>query len=190
VENGLLKGPSVMLTLKHRKQRGFIAAYILYGISLIAIVGAAYGKLYASNERERQVQLAVDEVLAQVEVIRSKILLCGAIYPNGDHGQFAARFAYPAPSTSGNRDVLTAVVCPGAPSGSQYLNNLSDGTAIPIPPADFSPWEYEHTLADGIRIHLVAKRTGGGAVIFSRLIRQLGNSSVLTGDDLAITILN
>lgn len=174
----------------YKQQRGFIAAYILYGISLIAIVGAAYGKIHANAEQNRLVQDSVDEVISQVEVLRSKIMLCAAVYPDGDHGQFNARHAYPAPANVSHRDLATVVQCPGAPSGSQLLSNLRDGTAMPTPPPDFSAWEYEHTLADGIRVHLIAKVNGGGAPIFARLQRQFGASASLTGSDMAITILN
>ena len=32
-----------MRLIKHTKQGGFVAAYIMYGIALMAMVGAAYG---------------------------------------------------------------------------------------------------------------------------------------------------
>lgn len=157
-----------------RRQQGFVVAYIIYGIALMALVGSAYGRLQVSKDQARLVQEAVESITAQIDVIRSKVLLCGAIYPDGDHGEFNARFSYPAPpAASAHRANLDAVVCPGGAGGPVGLAALGDGVPLPITPPDFNPWEYEHTEADGIRVRLSPQVSGGGSNVRVRLARQL-----------------
>ncbi len=170
-------------------QHGFILAYVLYGIALIALVSAAYAQMRNTDEQSQSIEETVNTVMAQLEVLKTKIFLCGAIYPDGDHGQFPARRSYPAPATTGNLDLATSVVCPGAPAGANGLANMSDGQPIPIPPADFKPWEYQHTEADGIVLHLLPRVAGGAAQARTRLLRQLGASASQSGDDIAIQVL-
>ena len=172
------------------QQSGFIASYILYGIGLLAIVGVAYGRLSMMGQQDRMTQIAVDEISAQIEVLTGKILLCAAVYPNGDHAQFDTRHAYPAPNTAGNAAAAEVVECPGAPPGSRLLSAMPDGVPIPVSPPDFNPWNYEHTEALGIRLRLDPKTSNGAAAIRNRLIRQFPGSASLEGDDLVFTILN
>lgn len=170
-------------------QTGFILAYVLYGIALIALVSAAYAQMRNTDDQSQNIEETVNTLIAQVEVLKTKIFLCGAIYPDGDHGQFPARRAYPAPATSANRDVITSVVCPGAPAGANSLANMSDGQAIPVPPPDFKPWEYQHTETAGVLLHLMPRLAGGASQVRTRLLRQLGTSAAESGDDIAILVL-
>jgi len=181
-----------MLSSRFRRaqQHGFIASYILYGIGLLAIVGAAYGRLNITGQQDRLTQNAVDEISAQVEVLTGKVLLCAAVYPDGDHGQFNTRHAYPAPNTPGHIATADAVECPGAPPGARLLSAMPDGVPVPVSPPDFNPWNYEHSETLGIRLRLDPKVSGGAAVIKNRLIRQFPGSASLDGDDLVFTILN
>lgn len=176
-------------TCARSAQKGFILAYVLYGIALIALVSAAYAQMRNTDEQSQYIEETVNMLVAQVEVLKSKIFLCGAIYPDGDHGLFPARRPYPAPATSGNRDLVSAVVCPGAPAGANGLADMSDGQVIPVPPPDFKPWEYQHTESGGIVLHLVPRQAGGAGQVRARLLRQLGASAVKSGDDIAILIL-
>lgn len=170
-------------------QSGFILAYLLYGIALIAVVGAAYAHLHDSEDQSRYIDESVNTLMAQVEVLKTKVFLCGAIYPDGDHGQFAARRPYPAPVNTDNRDLVSNVVCPGAPAGANTLASMSDGQPIPIPPPDFKPWEYQHTLSNGILLHLMPVHPNGAAQVRTRLLRQLGTAASQSGDDIAILLL-
>ena len=172
------------------QQTGFIASYILYGIGLLAIVGAAYGRLSMTGQQDRITQNVVEEISAQVEVLTGKILLCAAVYPNGDHAQFDTRHAYPAPNTPGNIAQADVVECPGAPPGSRLLSVMPDGVPVPVSPPDFDPWGYEHTETLGVRLRLSPKVSGGAAAIKNRLIRQFPGSASLDGDDLVFTVLN
>lgn len=173
-----------------RKSQAFVTAYILYGLALISVMGVAYSKIYALNQQARIVQETVDELVSQVEVIRSKILLCAAIYPDGDHGQFNTRHAYPAPPNSqANRAVLSSVTCPGSPGGTATLAQLSDGVPLPVAPPEFNPWVYEHTAPNGVRLILSPKVGGGGSSVRTRLLRQLTSIATVSGDDVLITVL-
>ncbi|MCQ8897577.1 hypothetical protein NQT62_14135 [Limnobacter humi] len=173
-----------------QRGRGFVTAYLLYGLALMSVVGLAYSRLYSNNEQARIVQQTVEEVNAQIEIIRSKVFLCAAVYPNGDHAQFNARHPYPAPSNAQlNRDDLSNVKCPGSPGGALGLGQLGDGVPLPQTPPEFQPWVYEHTETNGIRLLLVPKVAGGGAVVRTRLQRQLSLVTTVSGDVLYITVL-
>lgn len=175
---------------KMTNQRGFIASYVLYGIGLLAIVGAAYGRLSMVSQQDRQVQEAVDEISAQVEVLTGKILLCAAVYPDGDHLQFDTRHAYPAPATVANTAEATTVECPGAPIGSRFLSTMPDGVPVPVTPRDFNPWLYQHTELNGIRLRLDPRIDGGAEVVRNRLLLQFPGSASMDGDQLVFTVLN
>jgi hypothetical protein len=173
-----------------KKQAGFIASYILYGIGLLAIVGVAYGRLNTVVEQGRIVQQTVEDIASQLEVIRGKILLCAAVYPDGDHGEFSTRQAYPAPATLGNQDLVANVECPGAPTGERLLANMPDGVPMPQSPAEFNNWLYEHTEANGIRLRLQPKVAGGAVNARTRLLRQYPDIALQDGDDIVFIILN
>ncbi len=173
-----------------QQQGGFIASYILYGIGLLAIVGAAYGRLNTASQQGKAVQDAVDEVTIQLDVLTGKIMLCGAVYPDGDHGQFDARHAFPAPATVDNQAVISAVACPGAPIGLQGLSAMPDGVPLPVSPPDFDEWIYEHTDAGGIRLRLAPRVADGAPAIRARLLRQFPGTAMVDDDELVFTVLN
>lgn len=184
--------------LKRCVQRGFITGYILYGIALMAIVGVAYGRLSAANEQGKLIDTTTKELVSQVEVVRGKLLLCSAIYPEGINGVTTVRQAYPATSTdsnatrAGNQALLNSVTCPGSPSGGALtLGQLSDGTPMPLIPPDFNAWEYEHTDGGGVVLLLTPRVSGGAAGVRARLIKQLGSltSSVVSDGVVVITLL-
>lgn len=172
-----------------QRQSGFIASYILYGIGLLAIVGAAYARLNTGSQQGQSVQDTVSEVSVQLEVIKGKIMLCAAVYPDGDHGQFNTRHAYPAPATAGNAAVVSLVDCP-TPGGPLSLAVMPDGIPLPISPPDFDEWVYEHTEAGGIRLRLIPRVSGGAAATRTRLLRQYGSSVIANGDELVFAVLN
>lgn len=176
---------------------GFITSYILYGLALIAVAGVAYTRLNATNEQGKLVDSTTRELVSQVEVIRSKILLCAAIYPDGDNQQTTVRQAYPAPSIdtdptrSGNQVEVDSVVCPmySDGSGTLKLGQLSDGVSMPRIPPDFKPWVYEHTNSGGVVLLLSPKVSGGAAGVRARLLKQLGALATSSGDLIIITLL-
>lgn len=176
-----------------KQQAGFVASYILYGIGLLALAGVAYGRLNTANEQGRIVQQTVEDIASQLEVIRGKILLCAAVYPDGDHGQFDTRHAYPAPPVSQSyRDEISDVVCPGAPAGERLLANMPDGMPLPASPPEFEEWVYEHTETNGIRLRLNPRVAGGASAARNRLLRQYPStaSQVANDDELVFIVLN
>ena len=172
-----------------QQQSGFIASYILYGIGLLAIVGAAYARLSTNTQQGQSVQDTVNEVAVQLEVIKGKIMLCAAVYPDGDHAQFDTRHAYPAPATAGNIAVISAVACP-TPNGPLSLALMPDGIPLPVSPPDFEEWVYEHTEAGGIRLRLIPRLSGGAAATRERLLRQYDGSIIANGDEIVFAVLN
>lgn len=180
-----------MNTLQRAKrQSGFIASYILYGIGLLAIVGVAYGRLSTSTEQSRVVQQTVEDVARQLELIKSKVILCGAIYGAGDHGAFNARHPYPVVDAGGDfQDVLSNANCP-APNGPVSLGALSDGAPLPVSLPDFAEWEYRHTELGGIHLVLRPRVANGAATVRARLLRRYAASAVAAGDTIEFVVLN
>lgn len=175
----------------YKQQAGFIASYILYGIGLLALAGVAYGRLNMASEQGRIVQQTVEDVASQLEVIGGKILLCAAVYPDGDHGQFNTRQAYPAPANAANnKGLVSAVECPGAPAGERLLTHMPDGAPLPESPPDFDPWVYEHTATNGIKLRLNPRINGGAEAARNRLLRQYPNTASQDGDELVFIVLN
>lgn len=183
-----------------RRWRGFITSYLLYGLALIAVAGMAYARLNASNEQGKLIESTTRELMSQLEVIRSKVLLCAAIYPDGDNQLTSVRQAYPAPSVdtdptstgrTGNQVYADLVVCPmySDGSGTLTLGQLSDGVSMPKIPPDFKPWVYEHTDSGGVVLLLSPKVSGGAVGVRSRLLKQLGSLATSSGDLIIITLL-
>lgn len=179
---------------------GFITSYILYGLALIAVAGLAYTRLNATNEQGKLIDSTTRELASQVEVIRGKVLLCAAIYPDGNNGITTVRQAYPSPSSdtdptgtgrAGNQEDLNSVTCPmySNGSGTLTLGQLSDGVPMPLIPPDFKPWVYEHTDAGGVVLLLSPKVLNGAAGVRSRLLKQLGSLAISNGDLIIITLL-
>lgn len=171
------------------QQSGFIASYVLYGIGLLAIVGVGYARLSNSVEQSKAVQDNVETLSVQLEVLKGKIMLCAAVYPDGDHGQFNTRHAYPAPATPGHVDAVSAVTCP-APGGPIPLGQMPDGVPLPVTPPDFDEWIYEHTEAGGIRLRLAPRVANGAPAARARLLRQYEGSVASDGDELVFAVLN
>jgi hypothetical protein len=173
-----------------KRQLGIVVSYVLYGIALMAVVGAAYARLSTSQQQGLTVQNTVDEVARQLELIKSKVILCGAIYGDGDHGAFNARHPYPVVDASGDyQDVLSNVSCPA--SGSPVaLSALSDGVPLPVSPPDFDEWEYRHTLGGGIRLVLRPRVSDGAPTARNRLLRRYSGSAVAVGDTIEFVVLN
>ena len=173
-----------------KRQRGLVVSYILYGIALMAVVGAAYARLSSSQQEVVTVQNTLEEVARQLELVKSKIILCGAIYGDGNHGAFNARHPYPVVDASGDyQDVLSNVSCPTL-NGPVSLGALSDGAPLPVSPPDFDEWEYRHTLADGIRLVLSPRVANGAPTVRTRLLRRYTGSAVAVGDTIEFVVLN
>lgn len=177
--------------LRRRRSLGFVTSYLLYGIALVSAMGLAFGKMYVEKEQGRIIQDNLDELVTQVDVLRGKVLLCAAIYPEGTHGEFAVRPAYPAPPATDNfRAPINTVTCPGSPGAAYNLAQLGDGVPLPRVLPEFEPWVYEHTEAEGIKLILQPKVAGGGEAIRNRLLRKLGSVAAASGDNVVITLLN
>lgn len=184
--------PKVQIIKSAQCALGFVTSYLLYGIALVSVMGVAASKLYYEKEQARVIQENVDELAAQVDLIRGKVLLCSAIYPAGPgHGEFGARPEYPAPpAASAHQAEIGLVTCPNSPGGVLTLNQLSDGLPLPRTLPEFDPWVYEHTEIDGIRLILRPKTPGAAEPVRTRLVRKLGNIAFASGDDVIVSVLN
>lgn len=158
-----------------KRQKGFLVAYVTYGIAMLAALGVAYGKLSQSKSYAKQVDEQVEQVVNSFVIYSQRIESCVVNFPAGDHGLFSSLVAYPAPNTTNNVDLIANVQCPGVGSGTTTLNRFG---YLPPAPAGFGDWQYQHTETDGVRIIL----PGGDAVVRRRVERRLQTGySVTTG---------
>lgn len=154
------------------KAAGFISSYMLYGIALMAILGAAYGKMVLSKSQAVIVQEAIESIESQVIVITSRISECTAQEPSGSHGVHGYYPHYPAPNPSGSIANLIDMACPNG-SAPKMLTGFG---YIPTPPPQFNPWKYENSETNGVQLILQAKVPGGAVTELRRLRSRLGQS--------------
>jgi hypothetical protein len=155
-----------------KKARGFISSYMLYGIALMAILGAAYGKIYQAKAQAIVVQEAIESIESQIIIITSRISECTAKEPTGDHGVHGYYPYYPSPSPSGSQAGLTSMICPNG-TAPKPLTAIG---FIPMPPPQFNPWLYENSATNGVQLILTAKTSGGAVSELRRLRNRLGQS--------------
>ncbi|NJM31892.1 MAG: hypothetical protein HC848_02080 [Limnobacter sp.] len=177
-------------TTTQASETGFISGYLLYGIALLSVVGLAYAKIYDSYSQAELVDRTVNTLETQVQTLMVRVIRCVSQYPDGTHGEFAQRPAFPAPPVAtyaNNRTVMSNVECPGIPSGSKLLTVFG---YLPQAPAGFNEWEYQHTSADGVRLILSPSVANGEAVVRTRLKNRLGlgYEVIESGDELIITL--
>lgn len=160
-------------------QKGFLVAYVTYGLGLLAVLGVAYGKLTETKSYVIQVDDKVDQIVSGFVIYSQRIESCVVTFPSGDHGLFSSLVAYPAPSTVDNIDLMSSVECPGVTSGTVTLNRFG---YLPPAPVGFAAWQYQHTESGGVNIILPPEVANGEAVVRRRVERRLqAGYSITTG---------
>lgn len=160
-----------------KKQKGFLVAYVTYGVALLVALGVAYGKLNETKSYAKQVDEKVEQIVNSFVIYSQRIESCTVTFPAGDHGLFDSLIAYPAPNTVDNVDLISNVVCPGVDSGINTLNRFG---YLPPPPTGFDAWEYQHTEAGGVNIILPPAVANGESVVRRRVERRLQSGYSVT----------
>jgi hypothetical protein len=168
-----------------RQSRGFVVAYLLFAISIVMLLTVWVVKtrdLYGSGQQMADVR---DSVLAQANLIRSKIIACTINFPAGNNG-LGFRLPYPAPPGSG---LVSDLDCPGAPTGAQGLWRGDDTIFMPPPPRGMSAWTFAHD-ATSIRISITATDLSTPVTAaLDNVARRIGQATYSTSTNtLAITI--
>ncbi|MDX1668438.1 MAG: hypothetical protein R3194_03380 [Limnobacter sp.] len=178
-----------MHKFRTRTEKGFVVAYVTYGIALLAVLGVAYGKLSESRSHASLVDESVERIVSSFIIYAQRVESCAVNFPAGNHGQFIGLPAYPAPATPGHRDDISNVECPGVISGITTIDRF--GYLPPAPPG-FRAFEYQHTQAGGVQIILAPLVADGEPVVRRRVLRRLeGGYSVAsgTGGEIVMTLV-
>lgn len=135
--------------MSRKAQGGFFFAYLLAVIGLLSTMTLFYSRDRQNLENGRRQAEVRLQVLGQFEAIRMKILDCVISYPTGDNGS-GYRPPYPAAPDNG---LVSALDCPGAPSGAKSLWSGKDGVFYPKKIRGLGDWRYAHD-ADSVRLSI------------------------------------
>lgn len=166
------------------RQHGAGFAYVLAIIALMVATSTTFYST-ARNSHQQQAQYEARKALTnQVAAIRTKVLMCGMAYPNGNNGTgFHPRF--PATPNSG---LLVDAVCPGS---GLSLWNATDGVFYPPLVRGFTAWTYTN---DGTSVRVTSQAANAGDArenaILDTLASKVGVSASRSGDTLTVVLLN
>ncbi|MEB0135320.1 hypothetical protein QN362_08240 [Actimicrobium sp. CCC2.4] len=164
---------------------GFAAATALFAIALFVLLGFVASSTARDGARAEFFHSTKDQMVAQRDLIANMLVLCRAVYPDGDNGT-PFRISYPATPADG---FVTSLLCP-KPALSIWSGDAS--AMKPRPMAGFTPWSYIND-AVSIRIFIDANETGS---LFYRnlldaVIAKVGSTqAVRSGDRLTITLVS
>ncbi|WP_425953233.1 hypothetical protein [Ralstonia pseudosolanacearum] len=154
---------------KQKNQQGFAVLAAL--IIAVVLVGALTQMVALSDTmglRNQAFGNAAAQVAAQADFIRTRVLLCGSDYPDGNNGT-AYRPALPGGTPS---IAATAMVCPGT---GQNLWVGTDGVTLPPSPKFMtSGWWYAND-ATSARIAI-----GGDQTTLNMAATRLGSNAIVT----------
>ena len=136
--------------LKAKRQGGFIVAYIMMGIALIAISMSALAFMHNDSAGKLLIYNNSVAIQKQIASIQGMVTNCALLYPTGNNGS-GYHNAYPGGASV---DVLQ-LTCPGAPFSNKNLWTGRNGTVPPLAPRGMGGWVYTND-ASGIRLTISA----------------------------------
>ena len=137
------------------RQRGFGMFYIFLVVLLLGLLASAFMRT-PSASLVVQIDGNANNISAQANLIRSRIIKCSIDYPAGDNAT-TYHTQYPG-ATTWTTD-LSGLICPGMPAP----NNLWNGTVgifLPIAPANMGNWQYIND-ATSVRLKIQALNASG-----------------------------
>lgn len=162
------------------RAQGFIGSYVLYGIILLAIFGAAYGKIYSARNYAEQVQDTVDRVEAQLIAINARLTACVESEPAAVHGQHSSNVLYPSPPASSDyTDDVANLVCQNGKAN----RPITEFGYIPLAPPTFEAWRYRNSPSEGVQLILVPRASGAAASERTRLLKRLSQAYAVSNTD-------
>lgn len=151
-----------------KNQQGFAVLAAL--IMAVVLVGALTQMVAFSDTmglRNQAYGNAAAQVAAQADLIRTRVLLCGSDYPDGNNGT-----SYHPALPGGTGVSVGLMTCPGT---GQNLWSGTDGVTLPPPPKFMGGvWWYTNDVA-GARIAI-----GGDQATLSMAAARLGSMATVT----------
>lgn len=162
-------------------------AYLIAAISLLSITIYALSSAVTQNSSLMWVSKASSAVSSQADLIRTKVIACGAAFPAGDNGSASSLEIYRKYPKTPADGLLANVMCPGAPAGTQAIWSGRDGVFLRKLPSGFGDWGYTND-SSGIYI-TTASSSGLASEAQAAVVQQLGTfESSLTSNVLKIWI--
>lgn len=149
-----------------KSEKGNALFLIFIAITLFAALSyAVFGGSRGQSTTSQQSFRVIEEVYTQVQGIRSAILECVLVYPEG---------GYPADPVSG---LVKDMTCPG--NNDRGIWTGSGARFLPPPPRPFNDWTYINddngTSGTGIRITTTTSSTDQGVIAgLTQLDNQFG----------------
>lgn len=162
----------------HKQRGSAIIAMILAIVVVMAMIGAAVVQgvdtagMVSNNN-------AIQTVVAQASLIRSKLNACAVEYPSGDNGN---GFRPPYPASLVPASVATRM-CPGAAIN---LWSMGDAVSFPPTPAGTGGWQYVND-ATSLRI-LLTSNTAEMAALLGPAAARLGPQASTSGTSPNVTL--
>lgn len=168
---------------KIQKQLGFIAGYIIAGISLIAITMTGLAFMSQDYGGKKLVYDTAKTMRQQISTIHAAVSNCSLLHPSGDNGTSHHR-AYPAGT---NADIM-GLDCPGAPYTNKNLWTGRDGMTPPLAPKATNGWKYTND-ATGVYI-TISSDDGSIQQAFSNVDEKYVSTQVeISGDTFKYWVL-
>lgn len=168
-----------------RSATGFAAATALFSIALFVLLGFFASSTARNNSRAELFHATKDQMVAQRDLIANLLVLCRAVYPDGNNGT-PYHPSYPAALTP---VPVTSLICP-KPGLSIWSGDASAMQPRPLP--GFTPWSYTND-ATSIRITISANEAGSTFYqnLLDAVIAKIGNSQAKrSGGTLTITLVS
>ena len=167
-----------------RRSAGFAAATALFAIGLVVLLGFVASTTARNGARAQQFHDTKDQMVAQRDLIANMLLLCRAVYPDGNNGT-GFHPSYPATPGGG---LVTSLICP-KPATSIWSGDAS--AMAPRALIGFSSWSYVND-ATSIRIYLTTTEAGSTFYrnLMDAVIAKIGAQAVRSGDTLTITLVS
>ncbi|MFN7835434.1 MAG: hypothetical protein ACK5NY_06575 [Burkholderiaceae bacterium] len=142
-----------------RRAAGFVTAYVLYGVALLAVLAAGYAFVNREGDSARVTAQVRVDLQAQANMIRTKLVTC-SLQRITEHAE-AVIADYPATPADG---LIRSVNCNDAtvtaPGEVGDLWKAGDGLAPPLSPSGFGNWQY---LNDGSDVAFMISSLDGSA---------------------------
>lgn len=162
------------------RARGFILGYVLFALLLLGIVAAVVGRMNSEQQNAEFIDRAQQTLRANLQVIRSQVLLCAVADNNDNTGLLAA---LPSSGDKPEGLLLSEVACPSATDPSAKLFDGTGTVFLPKPPAGFQPWYYlnqydSKNSPSGAVLAYTSTTSPEGRAAANRLARNYGTDEV------------